>query len=105
MPLVIERFHEIDGDSYGPLVFCDFCGELIRSGEDGNVTWRVDATGHLADGGIMFFTHKGCVRAFEADQGPHWYTMGLSEFPVYLVDTLEIDWRAARRRAEYLDRA
>jgi hypothetical protein len=79
-----------------PVVACDHCGRPIVDATRGNYQWRP-----LGDG-ALFYTHKGCCRAFEAARGGHWCAVDLECLPVYLANNLGVKWLRAGRRAALL---
>jgi hypothetical protein len=100
MPLVVKA---LDNRSC-PVVVCDHCGEQITDALDGNYQWRMGLN-DTDFGGRVYFTHKGCCKAFEdahPEDGFVWGAMELSCLPIYLGNGLALDWEGARRSAETL---
>jgi hypothetical protein len=95
MPLAI-RF---EGNWCLPIVVCDHCEKEIRTASDGNYQWLWDDK--IAR---IYFTHKACCNAFEERHGGFWGAIELECLPVYLVKNLEINWRQAKWRADFLSR-
>ena len=88
-----------------PLVYCDWCGEQIEEGGQGNYEWRHDDRGNgnpiqslivSASGEHALvhiaFTHKHCARSFEQANGDkaEWRWCPLTDFPVYLGRILKV---------------
>jgi hypothetical protein len=86
-----------------PVIVCDHCGEEITDARDGNYQWKVSAEGDRAEG-HLYFTHKGCCRAFEAaNRGDHdWYAMELACLPIFLGNNLNLNWVEAKKQAAVL---
>jgi hypothetical protein len=96
MPLLIKLTPE---GLFSPSIFCDHCGQEIVEAEDGHYQWRAA----VLEGGQVFFalkkgettdiyfTHKHCRAAFEAESGGRgdWWTEELSGVPEDLANTLK----------------
>jgi hypothetical protein len=82
-----------------PAIECDHCGQRIRTARDGNVQWALRAKGPM-----VYFTHKRCCHAFEeANPGILWGAMELSQFPLYLANSLKASWTKAARDAARME--
>jgi hypothetical protein len=97
MPLIV------DGENCLPVVVCDYCLRPIPKADDGNYQWRMAYNDTDFDGSRIYFTHKACCHAFEQSHPPasDWGAMGLDVLPIYLGDSLALNWKAARRLADY----
>ncbi|MCE9561861.1 MAG: hypothetical protein K8U57_07390 [Planctomycetes bacterium] len=98
MPLCIR----IEGRVAKPVIVCDHCGEEI-SARQGNYQWRVTSQGEPLDQ-VVFYTHKRCCRAFEANnRGDHrWCANDLDCLPLYLANNLGVDTESAKQKAEMI---
>jgi len=99
MPLrIIER-----GRHSVPVVICDYCGEEIKTADDGNYQWK-GATSAKSPPAEVYFTHKKCCHAFDES-----HPAGVSDAKeldvllVFLANNLKVDWEAAQRRALWMD--
>jgi hypothetical protein len=60
----------VEGRHCGPVVYCDVCQERITDAKDGNVQWMItDTDGQVRDRAEIYFTHKRCCHAFDAQHG------------------------------------
>jgi hypothetical protein len=85
MPLMITC---AEGGSARPVIVCDHCGREIAEARDGSYRWKIppDAGGPPK---LVYFTHKGCCRAFEKDHPePPWGVADLDGLPALLAETL-----------------
>ena len=87
-----------------PVVVCSHCGKRIEDAKRCNVEWLIPDKQELAGPAAVYFTHKGCCRAFEAANGGGalWGATELQAFVVYLGDNLHLDWEKARESAVWL---
>jgi hypothetical protein len=76
-----------------PTLFCDTCGKPIKHAQDGNYVWD-----EIKDSPLLF-EHKVCSR-----RNLHPYSGELSWLPVYLVNSLAIDWKQASEDASLMAR-
>jgi hypothetical protein len=107
MPLPIGYVAEHDLST--PVVICDHCHERITTARAGNAAWRMPIRGPVA--AELYFTHKHCHEPFEqAHPVPaywldeekrevnrdawSWYTWELAWLPVYLGNSLDVNWQA-----------
>lgn len=104
MAIVMRIEYVEDEQFHVPVVICDHCGKRIEEARKGNVEWRVDRQGKIAEGGALSFTHKACCHDFENEHGGRskWYSTELSVFPLYLGNGLGLDWGKARETARDL---
>jgi len=97
-----------------PVVVCDWCGERIEKGSDGNCEWLADAEGQPLLGvavdcrgrpiaGPLFFAHKHCSRPCEKRNG-HSLFQGLDVFLFHLERNCSFDRRSTKRIADLLMR-
>jgi hypothetical protein len=104
-PMPLERGREgFESDILGVDIELDALADRFEkvSERRNGLQWRFDRRGDYP-GAAVYFTHKRCCRAFEqANPGP-WGAMGLDSLFVYLSNSLNLDWEAAKRRAEFLD--
>jgi hypothetical protein len=100
MPL---RIAEVNGQ-YRPVVICDHCGQSIEDALDGNYEWKIGGDEEDVDEQI-YFTHKRCCHAFEQRHRGDSYDWGATEltvFPLYLGNSLHLDWDKAWKQAALL---
>jgi hypothetical protein len=100
MPLVIRNV----GSHDLPVIVCDYCGEQIQNAQEGNYQWRMRPDHPEANIHRIYFTHKKCCDAFETanhHEDDWWAAMELDCLPIYIGNNLELDWKAARWRADY----
>jgi hypothetical protein len=87
-----------------PQVFCDYCQERILTAREGNYQFLMGfKSGERAE---IFFTHKRCCHAFEqthpAPAGFFWGAMELKCLPIYLGNTLQLEWKKAKATAKLM---
>ncbi len=87
------RIRTID-DLSCPVIECDHCGKVIE--KSGNYEWQPDGDG------TIYFTHKGCCRAFENEHGGRsaWWCTEIDCLPVYLLNNLGIRYKDAVAKVE-----
>lgn len=81
----------VQGDSYMPRVFCDYCNSEIATGEEGNYDW--------ADSDLptaTYFTHKNCSDPFRAEHPEINMHDELMVLPLRLSANMRIDAVSAR---------
>jgi len=66
-----------------PVVICDVCKQRIEKAKDGNYLWDGNDS---KQGSLLMFEHKRCHHAGRFLSGE------LSWLPVYLGNSLRIDW-------------
>jgi hypothetical protein len=82
---------------YGPRIFCDHCGEKIEDARAGSCEFLVHSAGDRIGEpvtGDLFFAHKQCSRAFEAEHfefGQKWHVGDISALPIRLAASLGMD--------------
>jgi hypothetical protein len=93
----------IENTTYGaaPVIVCDYCGTRIHTTKDGNYEWAGIST---APGQRMavYFLHKWCSPAHEAQRGIILDSMKLTVMLTYLAQNLQLDWDEASVHAEIL---
>jgi hypothetical protein len=84
-----------------PVIICDYCGTRIHSARDGNYEW---AGVSLTPGQRMavYFLHKWCSPAHEAQRGIILDSMELAVMLPQLGQSLQLDWEEASAYAEIL---
>jgi hypothetical protein len=70
-----------------PVVFCDHCQQEIETAKNGNYEWQMGEK----DGSSLFFTHKACSMPFRQGHPEVNGFGGLTAFPFYLRNNLEVD--------------
>ena len=84
-----------------PIIVCDWCGEPIKNGYEGNYLWLQNDDDEATLGSEVYFTHKKCNRAFEhysevtTGHYIHWMSWELRKLPFYLGNNLNIEWSRA----------
>jgi hypothetical protein len=91
MPLRIVS----DGGIDRPLVSCDYCRHTIDDATDGNYQW-------IHGEGTLYFTHKQCCHAFEQARPGDWSADELQFLPLFLGNSLHVNWKKANSRARLL---
>jgi hypothetical protein len=71
-----------------PGIACDYCGEPIACGADGNYQWRPTDEGETA---TVYFTHKRCCHAFEQSFPGPWCAIALPWLLPFLATNLGVD--------------
>lgn len=84
-----------------PVIICDYCGTRIHAAQDGNYEWAGVST---TPGSRMaiYFLHKWCSPAHEAQHGIILDSMELAVMLPYLAQSLQLDWDEASRHTETL---
>ena len=84
-----------------PVIVCDCCGTRIHSARDGNYEWAgvSTATGERM---AVYFLHKWCSPAHEAQHGIVLDSMELAVLMPYLAESLKLDWDEANTFAQLL---
>ena len=98
MPLQIK----LEDNLYMPVAVCDHCGEQIIDAKQGNYEWRVQPPDYDTDGDV-FFTHKGCSRAFRLArpvEPGHWCCIELRELTMRLSANLGQSWQDVKTEAQ-----
>lgn len=80
-----------EGGVFAPIVICNRCQQRIETAAEGNYIWG-------GEDSLLMFEHKRCHRADRMLSGV------LAHLPVYLGNSLRIDWEKARTDIELLDR-
>jgi hypothetical protein len=93
----------IENTTHGaaPVIICDYCGTRIHAAKDGNYEW---AGVSAAPGQRMavYFLHKWCSPAHEAQRGIVLDSMELAVMLPQLAQNLQLDWDEASVFAEIL---
>src|SRR4051812_12729073 len=95
-PMPLRMIEDLKANCSRPAIFCDACGEEIRTAADGNYHWR-GADGEKAGGGELYFSHKRCCvsvdHAFETESA-----MELDDLVVTLKHNLKVDLKKAEAK-------
>jgi hypothetical protein len=84
-----------------PVIICDYCGTRIHAARDGNYEWA----GLSSEPGkrmAVYFLHKWCSPAHEAQRGIILDSMELAVMLPYLAQNLGLDWEEALSHADFL---
>lgn len=97
MGIRVENIH------YGaiPVITCDYCGTRIHSAKDGNYEWA-GVSSALGERMAIYFLHKWCSPAHEAQHGIVLNSMELAVLLPQLAQNLQLDWGEAYSHAEML---
>jgi hypothetical protein len=93
----------IENTTHGaiPIIVCDYCGTRIHSAKDGNYEWAgVSST--VGQRMAVYFLHKWCSPAHEAQHGIVLDSMELAVMLPQLAQSLQLDWDEASVFAEIL---
>ncbi len=85
----------------GPVIICDYCGTRIHAARDGNYEWAGLSTA-LGERMAVYFLHKWCSPAHEAQSGIVLDSMELAVMLPYLAQNLRLDFDEALCHAETL---
>jgi hypothetical protein len=93
----------IENTTYGaaPVIVCDYCGTGIHAARDGNY----ECAGLSTEPGkrmAVYFLHKWCSPAHEAQRGIVLDSMELAVMLPQLAQSLQLDWDEASFYAEIL---
>jgi hypothetical protein len=91
-------------NKYGcvPTFFCDVCGAAVKNAQEAHYTWRVselDKNDGVADLQITCGYKCRIKTQVQAPDGHDWHDIPLDVLPVYLMRSLGISLKDARRRA------
>jgi hypothetical protein len=84
-----------------PVIMCDYCGTRIHAARDGNYEWAGLST-EPGKRMTVYFLHKWCSPAHEAQRGIALDSMELAVMLPQLAQHLQLDWDEASRYAEIL---
>jgi hypothetical protein len=84
-----------------PVIICDYCGTRIHAARDGNYEWAgvTSTRGHRM---AVYFLHKWCSPAHEAQHGIVLDSMELSVMLPHLAENLQLDWEEALSQSDAL---
>lgn len=85
-----------EGEFVRPVVVCDHCGGRISRAVEGDTHWEGDGASGL------FYIHKRCRDAFELGSRGDWSACELAWLPVYLGESLELDWPSSWAWATFM---
>ena len=95
--------HNGEPGRYSPRVYCDHCGNVIKSAADGLYCWNPDDARREA--AEVYFVHDRCKVAFFFEHGQSTYSSGLNNWLFFLINVLSADMTAAERRAKFFEGA
>lgn len=84
-----------------PVVVCDYCSTRIHAAQDGNYEWA-GVTSAPGERMVVYFLHKWCSPAHEAQHGIVLDSMELPVLMPYLAESLQLDWDEAAKYAHLL---
>jgi hypothetical protein len=85
-----------------PVIICDYCGTRIHAARDGNYEWA-GVSSELGACMALYFLHKWCSPAHEAQHGIVLDSMELAVLMPYLAESLQLDWDEATTYAHLLN--
>ena len=92
---------ENTSDGAIPVVVCDYCDTRIHHARNGNYEWAGVSTAQ-GERMAVYFLHKWCSPAHEAQHGIVLDSMELAMLMPYLADGLRLDWDEATAYAQLL---
>jgi hypothetical protein len=92
---------ENTADGAAPVIVCDYCGTRIHAAKDGNYEWAGIST-TPGQRMAVYFLHKWCSPAHEAQRGIILDSMELAVMLPQLAQNLALDWDEASVFAEIM---
>ena len=89
-----------EDDCFRPMILCDHCFKEITEAKSGNIEWVWD-NALEAEGAEPLFFHKHCSYAYKkkCSDAPFRGWMELVQFPFYLVNNLNVEFKECERHA------
>jgi hypothetical protein len=88
-------------DGATPVIMCDYCNTRIYAAREGNYEWA-GVSSARGERMAVYFLHKWCSPAHEAQHGMVLDSMELSVLLPYLAENLQLDWDEASAYAQLL---